>query len=276
MAFFFTLPSIAIPLVFEKRVSSRCNGVKLLFFHLPVLSTTHIFDSNYDYMNVAPATNESSVYGYHFMMICPHCSIAATMTAISVPTYGLINKYNLKDVGICYMCNNCKSPVFLRFNGIMQKGGTHGYEINPIYESIQNPLPAFEFEFLPEQVEVNFKEALLCYSVTAYNGFAAMCRRCIQATATELGAKGRDKVTKQLDEMKEIAQIDDETQEIIKKIIVDRHDGSHPHLPEVSKTRADLLLEFMKDVLYQLFVRAGKIKKANELRISQIQNRHQP
>lgn len=97
-----------------------------------------------------------------------------------------------------------------------------------------------------------------------------MCRRTVQSVAENLGATGSDKVTRQILEVKEAADIDDETFLGLKQIIIDGHDGAHPHLPRVTHERAAVLIELMKDVLYQLYVRKGKLQKAKDLRLDAI------
>lgn len=124
----------------------------------------------------------------------------------------------------------------------------------------------FDFQYLPQAVAEDFKEALSCYSEGCYNAFAAMARRTVQSVSADLGAKGSDKVLGQLKDLKEMAQIDDETFEVLKQIVVGGHDGVHPHLPPLSVERAGVLLELMKDVLYQLFVRKAKVQEAITLR----------
>ena len=81
-----------------------------------------------------------------------------------------------------------------------------------------------------------------------------------------MGAEGSNKVQNQLNDLKSMGVIDDEDFEQLKQIILTGHDGAHPHLPKLSRERADVLLEFMKDVLYQLFVRKAKIQEAAKLR----------
>jgi len=44
------------------------------------------------------------------------------------------------------------------------------------------------------------------------------------------------------------------------------HDGAHPHLPEVGQERAAVLLSLLKDLVYELYTRPGKVKKAASLR----------
>jgi hypothetical protein len=72
-----------------------------------------------------------------------------------------------------------------------------------------------------------------------------------------------------------VAQVDDDTFNGLKQIVIDGHDGSHPHLPKLNPQRAGVLLELMKDVLYQLYVRKGKLKEAMELRQAAIQKKDQ-
>ena len=50
------------------------------------------------------------------------------------------------------------------------------------------------------------------------------------------------------------------------KLIIDGHDGTHPHLPRVNVDRARILVELMKDVLYQIYIRKAKVQEALKLR----------
>ncbi|HZF57408.1 MAG TPA: DUF4145 domain-containing protein, partial [Rubrobacter sp.] len=124
----------------------------------------------------------------------------------------------------------------------------------------------FEYQYLPDAVAADYREALTCYSSGCLNAFAAMCRRCVQNASQDLGAKGKDKVLNQLRDLKDMAAVDDETFEILQQVIIAGHDGAHPYLPTLSEKRAGILLELMKDVLYQLYVRAAKIREAMDFR----------
>ena len=53
------------------------------------------------------------------------------------------------------------------------------------------------------------------------------------------------------------------------------HDGAHPHLPKLSAERAAVLLELIKDALYQLFVRKAKIEESARLRSEAVTGRQQ-
>lgn len=134
------------------------------------------------------------------------------------------------------------------------------------YEEVERPSETFEFAYLKGDVEEDFREALTCYSNLCFNAFASMCRRTVQSVCTDFGAEGKDRVLNQLQDLKGMAEIDDDTFGLLKQIIIEGHDGAHPHLPKLNQNRAAVLLELIKDVLYQLYVRKGKLQEAMSLR----------
>ena len=220
-------------------------------------------------MNIYTNDNFEEIIDKHFSILCPNCGCQVGINAISIPTYSLITKYQLKHIGIAYCCEVCKKPVFIKFEGTQVQDGYYIDENS--YKVIGNVEIPYDYSYLPESVAEDFKEALTCFSNSCYNAFGAMCRRCVQSISTELGAKGKDKVQKQLEELKHIVPIDDNTYEILEQTIIAGHDGAHPHLPKLSPERAKILLELIKDVLYQLFVRKAKIQETTELRKKQIE-----
>ncbi len=206
----------------------------------------------------------------HISLKCPHCNSIVSVTAISIPDYRLLGRYRPTKIGICYKCSNCNEPVFLKFKVNNYNLGNQSIQIDDRYETVEHAKEEFEFEYLESPVKEDLQEALLCYSQQAYNAFAAMCRRTVQSAASSLGSKGKDKVLKQLEDLREMAQIDEETFLALKQIVIDGHDGAHPHLPTLSPQRSEILLELIKDVIYQLFVRKAKLEKAANLRKQQI------
>jgi len=204
-----------------------------------------------------------------FRSECPHCGDKTNLILTSPPDYALLSRYKPQNIGMVFQCSSCLFPIFLKFTVSRYEAYKIHIENNPV--EIEKPTIDFEFEFIPENVVSDFKEALGCYSICAYNGFAAMSRRTIQSAADEIGAKGKSKVQHQIKEMKEMSDIDDETFDILNQIIINGHDGAHPHLPSLSAERAEILLVLLKDVMYQLFVRKGKLRKAADLRKEQIQ-----
>ena len=154
----------------------------------------------------------------------------------------------------------------MRFEVVKYDPGNNRIEISDNYELVERPQETFELQYLPESLQDDLREALTCYSNLCFNAFAAMSRRCIQSASMELGTEGSSKVQNQLKDLRDMGVVDDEAFDQLKQIILTGHDGAHPHLPSLSPQRAAILLELMKDILYQLFVRRAKIKESSVLR----------
>lgn len=217
-----------------------------------------------------------SIFDTSITLICPYCGNNSHMSAVSIPRYEYLVRFRPDAVGIVYRCDSCNSPVFLRFEINRFDPGNNRVFFSSKYEEIVRVQQTFETEYLPDDIASDFKEALTCFSIGSYNAFAAMCRRTAQSVFTKLGAKGKDKVHNQLRELKETTGIDDDTFEVFEQVIISGHDGAHPHLPKLSHERAVVLLELMKDVLYQLFIRQAKIKQVVVLRKKAIEESNLP
>jgi len=124
----------------------------------------------------------------------------------------------------------------------------------------------FNFTYLPEESEKLFREALGCYSAGHFNAFASMCRRTAQAVFHDLGENGRLRIFNQINEAREMAEIDVETFNVVKKVLFGSDADPWPSMPEIAPYEAGVLLELVKDMLYQAYVRKGKLQQAMMVR----------
>ena len=69
----------------------------------------------------------------------------------------------------------------------------------------------FPLTYLPEEAESLFKEALTCYAAGCFNAFGAMSRRTAQSLFRELGERGKLELFDTLQEIRTLAELDDET-----------------------------------------------------------------
>jgi hypothetical protein len=217
------------------------------------------------------ADNKQNLFDISVTHKCPYCNTNSGMELVTIPDYTRMKRFQLKSSIFGFRCNSCNAAVaFLA----QVEGGFyyHSSVANPIsyYDHLHSIVPVTEtyehIEYLPQLVRDDFSEALNCYSVGAYNAFASMCRRSIQSLLSSLGAQGNDKVINQLRDLKGIDSVDEETYEILKQIIIVGHDGAHPHLPSINIDRAEILLELMKDIFYQLIVRKAKLIESSAKR----------
>ncbi len=129
---------------------------------------------------------------------------------------------------------------------------------------LERPKERFSFSYLPEETQTLFREALACYSGGNFNAFASMSRRTALSAFRALGEGGKLRAFEEVMEAQDIAAIDDRTFLPIKSILFES--GDEEDLPLLDRVQAGILLEIMKDMLYQLFVRHGKLTRAIKVR----------
>lgn len=193
---------------------------------------------------------------------CPYCNVYARMTAVSVPDVSLLIDTRPKHTGIVYQCDACNAPVFLRFG--VKDVREDAVELYQNYVELERPKERFPFSYLPKQTEILFREALSCYSMNNYNAFASMCRRSAISAFDALGEGGKMQAFEELMVAQEIAEIDDSTLDPIKTILFEQ--GQDDRLPMLNRVQAGILLEVLKDIFYQCFVRRGKLTRAIRVR----------
>ncbi len=193
---------------------------------------------------------------------CPYCGVFAHMRLQSAPDAGQLFTYRPKHVGIVYQCDACRAPVFLRF--AVKEYRDDAVELYQNFAELERPKERFAFSYLPEETQVLFREALSCYSNNNFNAFASMCRRAAATAFHALGEGGKLRAFEEVMVAQDIAEIDEETFLPIKTILFDS--GEEEELPMLDRIRAGVLLEVMKDMLYQLFVRRGKLSRSIKVR----------
>lgn len=197
-------------------------------------------------------------------LVCPHCLITAHITPAAVPGFEDLQAHKPKHVGLVYRCDACLAPIFLRFTARMY--GANRVELAPQFTEVERPRETFAFMHLPEEVELFFKEALTCYSSGAFNAFASMCRRSAQAVFADLGETGRLRLYDELNNVRAMAELDVETFTRIKSVLFGNDSDPRPNAPLLESYAAGVLLEIMKDLLYEAYVRKGKLQQAMMVR----------
>lgn len=193
---------------------------------------------------------------------CPYCGVYAHMTPQSVPNTALIMKDRPKHVGLVYQCDSCRAPIFLRF--AVKKYDDDKVELYQNFLELERPKERFPFSYLPKQTEVLFREALSCYSGNNFNAFASMCRRAATSAFHVMGDSGKLRAFDEVMVAQDIAEIDDDSFEPVKKILFES--GGDESMPMLNRAQAGVLLEVMKDMFYQCFVRRGKLTRAIKVR----------
>ena len=197
-----------------------------------------------------------------FGLECPYCGIYAHMTPQSVPDFENLSKLRPKHIGIVYQCDSCSAPIFLRFAA--KQYGENVIELNRNFIELERPKERFSFSYLPKDVEILFREALSCYSNNNFNAFASMCRRAARNSFSAMGENGKLRAFDEVMAAQDIAELDDDSFEPIKKIIFEN--SEEENIPILNHAQAGVLLEILKDMFYQCFVRRGKLTRAIKVR----------
>jgi hypothetical protein len=197
-----------------------------------------------------------------FGLECPYCGVYAHMTPQSVPDYSTLQIDKPKHVGLVYQCDACRAPIFLRF--AVKDYTEDGIELFRNFVELERPKEKFPFSYLPQDTEVLFREALSCYSNGNFNAFASMCRRAAASSFPVMGDSGRLRAYDEVMVAQDIAEIDDDSFRPIKKILFDTTEEED--LPMLNRAQAGVLLEVLKDMFYQCFVRRGKLTRAIKVR----------
>jgi hypothetical protein len=161
-----------------------------------------------------------------------------------------------------FQCDSCKAPVFLRF--AVRGFSESRVELSQNFVELERPKERFSFSYLPNDTEVLFREALACYSSNNFNAFASMCRRSASSAFVALGEGGKMQAFDEVMIARDIAGIEDDAFDPIKNILFDADVGDE--LPMLSRSQAGVLLEVLKDMFYQCFVRRGKLTRAIKVR----------
>ena len=196
----------------------------------------------------------------NLVVTCPHCQAVAHITACAIPRFEELQLYRPRQVGLVYLCDACHMPIFLRFT--VRVYGAARIELSPQFTEIERAREKFSFTYVPEDIELLFREALTCYTQGAFNAFASMCRRTAQAMFADLGEAGRLRLFDELNAVRELANISAEIFTKMRSVLFGAELDSRAPLPLVDGYEAGIMLEVVKDLLYEAYVRKGKLQQA--------------
>ena len=177
----------------------------------------------------------------------------------------MLQQHKPSQVGLVYRCAACNAPVFLRFTVKLYAGSR--VELAPNFVELERAREKFNFTYLPEDTEALLKEAFACFTAACYNAFASMCRRVAQRTFADLGADGKLELYDELANVRRLAEIDERIVRGREESAVRfRRAGPRQTLPVINAFQAGVLLEVLKDLLYQAYVRRGRLQQAMMVR----------
>jgi len=195
---------------------------------------------------------------------CPRCHAFSQMSPTAVPTFDELLLQKPRAIGVVLRCHACNAPVFLRYT--TRAFASNRVEFSPQAFDVERPVEKFAFNYVPEDVETFFREALVCYSHNQLQAFASMSRRTAAVSFADLGNSTKLRLYDSLSDVREMGEIDEDTFAVVMRVIFAAGPDPLLDLPTIDTYQAAVLLEVMKDFLYQAYVRKGRLQHAMKVR----------
>lgn len=195
---------------------------------------------------------------------CPHCGNTAHLSLLACPGFARLRADRPARIGIVLQCDSCHTPLFVRYR--VRAWHDDRIEFHPHPEQMEHPPERFSYDTLPERVAAAFREALACHAAGLLQAFAVMCRATVQAVLEDQGERSRLRIFDQVAEVKALAGIDEATFAAIRRVLFEGEPVHGTTSVPLTRLQAAVLLETMKDLLYQAYVRRAKLQAALRLR----------
>jgi hypothetical protein len=199
---------------------------------------------------------------------CPHCACEAVFMPVtsihSVQNRNPSNEHSISSVDMwaVLQCQGCRKYIL----GCVRRS----VQTVPVYQYIQHfPLgkPKDDVpEEIPPAIGDDFKEALRCRWIEAYNATGEMCRRALEGSCNDKGAPTGKKLVEKIDWLASQGIITTALKDVAHKIRLGGNYGAHaPEDPllaaPMTAEHADALIEFMRDYLQHVYIMPAKLAK---------------
>jgi hypothetical protein len=192
--------------------------------------------------------------------VCPHCGTHAQLLPVANPPFALLAQTRPKHAGLLFRCAACNEPRFLR--AAVRSFGEERIELAPNLVEVERVRERFQYGYLPQPLEQLLRETLDCYSLGAHNAFATMCRRTTRTALRTLGAAAKPRWQDTLQDVLRACDVDAVTAGTVDTVLF----GDDDDPPVVTPDEAAVLVEALKDVFYQSYVRTAKLRAAMRVR----------
>lgn len=203
---------------------------------------------------------EKAVENYLFN--CPHCKGKTHMKSLFFNSFIEYTEYkNIITYYVVFQCVPCNKLTLKTCNFSSYKT-VNDFQFdwrNGQYPTIEiTEINDFDW-YVPNDIIIDFKEAIKCFEIDAYKACVAMCRRSLQSVMIEKNANQNKDLNDQINEIQILQDIKDWAHEI-------RHFGNrwaHPNkdwLKEVTKEEAKEVIDFMKQFFNYVYVMPKKVE----------------
>jgi hypothetical protein len=194
-----------------------------------------------------------------FAFVCPYCGAYSTFHVSA--EYG--NQYwggFAKILG----CDHCHQLVYVVLEADQTIGGEK-VASEKIKDYYPKRMPKLE-DSIPKNVADDYLESIRCFDIEANKASASMCRRALQSSVIDKGAK-KGRLADQIDELFEKEVITKDIKDWAHEIRLTGNVGAHPDedgLQSVKPEEANELIDFMEQYLNYVYVLPAKVATKRE------------
>jgi hypothetical protein len=192
--------------------------------------------------------------------VCPHCGTHSQLLPVANPSFALLAQTRPKHAGLLFRCAACNEPRFLR--AAVRTVGEERIELAPNLAEVERVRERFQYGYLPDTLEQLLRETLDCYSLGAHQAFATMCRRTTRTALRGLGGVAKARWQDTLHDALRVCDVDAATASTVAAVLF----GDEDEPPAITGDESAVLLEALKDLFYQSYVRSAKLRAAMRMR----------
>ena len=209
-------------------------------------------------MRIEPDTDLEALLDDATTLRCPHCDVFAQMRLAAAPDWPELQMLRPSRIGVVLDCTACSLPVYLQSG--RARYADEAVTLESGFEPVQRPRPRFEPRLLPLELRGLVDEALGCYADGHLQAFALLANRIATIAAGLLGPNGKLDLFNTVTAAAEGAGVDAPMRRLCRDILFSLDERDEP--PELSATPAAVLLELLRDMLHQAFIRPGRLREA--------------
>ena len=207
-------------------------------------------------MAIYVKNNNDFELGQPIVRECPHCGAYAPMVPVATPGFAELNEARPQHAGVAFRCAACNEPRFAR--AAVRSFGDDRIILSTNLVEVERPKEHFQYNYLPQRMGRLLREAFGCYAADLRLGFVLLCRRLLQSDETDEASAQTFEA--QFEDTCASAAIGPESRELLLGALFGQDDI------DIDADQAAILVEVVKDMLYQRYIRTAKLKRAIEMR----------
>ncbi|HEY5665686.1 MAG TPA: hypothetical protein VIV64_03120 [Gammaproteobacteria bacterium] len=190
---------------------------------------------------------------------CPHCGVHAPMIPVATPNFAELTEARPQHTGIAFRCAACNEPRFAR--AAIRSFDADRVVLSSNLIEVERPKEHFQYNYLPVEPARLLREAFGCYAAGLPLAFAVLCRQTIRGAGHDASQGTDGPFEKLFDNACRLAEIDPETRAALHAVLFETNAP-----PDIDADQAAILIEIIKDMLHQYFVRTAKLRRAIQMR----------